>query len=35
MMRLRKKLGEEVDWAGHFQTETGIGYRFVTEPEPA
>jgi len=34
MMQLRKKLGEDVDSAGHFQTETGIGYRFVTKPEP-
>jgi two-component system KDP operon response regulator KdpE len=34
MMRLRKKLGDDVDAAGHFQTETGIGYRFVSEPSP-
>jgi two-component system, OmpR family, KDP operon response regulator KdpE len=35
MMQLRKKLGEDVDSAGHFQTETGIGYRFVTKPDSA
>jgi two-component system KDP operon response regulator KdpE len=35
MMRLRKKLGEEVDSAGHFQTESGVGYRFVSDPAPA
>jgi two-component system KDP operon response regulator KdpE len=35
MMQLRKKLGEEVDSAGHFQTETSVGYRFVTRPQPA
>jgi two-component system KDP operon response regulator KdpE len=35
MMQLRKKLGEEVDSAGHFQTETSVGYRFVSSPNPA
>jgi two-component system KDP operon response regulator KdpE len=35
MMRLRRKLGEEVDSAGHFQTESGVGYRFVSDPTPA
>jgi two-component system KDP operon response regulator KdpE len=35
MMRLRRKLGEAVDSTGHFQTESGVGYRFVSEPEPA
>ena len=35
MMRLRKKLGEDVDSAGHFQTESGVGYRFVSDPGPA
>jgi two-component system KDP operon response regulator KdpE len=35
MMQLRKKLGEEVDSAGHFQTETGVGYRFVSNPGSA
>lgn len=35
MMRLRRKLGEEVDSAGHFQTEAGVGYRFVSDPTPA
>jgi two-component system KDP operon response regulator KdpE len=34
MMQLRKKLGEDVDSeAGHFQTEAGVGYRFVTKPD--
>ena len=34
MMQLRKKLGEDVDSAaGHFQTEAGVGYRFVSKPE--
>ncbi len=32
MMRLRRKLGEDVDSAGHFQTESGVGYRFVSNP---
>ncbi|HEY5228418.1 MAG TPA: response regulator transcription factor [Opitutaceae bacterium] len=35
MMHLRRKLGEEVDSAGHFQTESGVGYRFVSDPGPA
>jgi len=35
MMHLRRKLGEEVDSAGHFQTESGVGYRFVSDPAPA
>jgi two-component system KDP operon response regulator KdpE len=35
MMQLRKKLGEEVDSAGHFQTETSVGYRFVSKPHPS
>ena len=34
MMHLRRKLGEEVDCAGHFQTESGVGYRFVSDPSP-
>jgi two-component system KDP operon response regulator KdpE len=34
MMRLRQKLGDEANAAGHFQTEAGIGYRFVSEPAP-
>jgi two-component system, OmpR family, KDP operon response regulator KdpE len=34
MLRLRRKLGEPVDSMGHFQTESGVGYRFVSEPEP-
>jgi two-component system KDP operon response regulator KdpE len=32
MMHLRRKLGEDVDSAGHFQTESGVGYRFVSDP---
>jgi two-component system KDP operon response regulator KdpE len=35
MMRLRRKLGEDVDSPGYFQTEAGVGYRFVSEPAPA
>ncbi len=35
MMRLRRKLGEDLDSAGHFQTESGVGYRFVSNPAPA
>lgn len=35
MMHLRRKLGEDVDSAGHFQTESGVGYRFVSDPAPA
>jgi two-component system KDP operon response regulator KdpE len=32
MMRLRKKLEPDPDTPRHFQTESGIGYRFVSEP---
>ena len=32
MMRLRRKLEDEEDAPQHFQTESGIGYRFVAEP---
>jgi two-component system KDP operon response regulator KdpE len=32
MMRLRRKLEDEADAPKFFQTESGIGYRFVTEP---
>jgi two-component system, OmpR family, KDP operon response regulator KdpE len=36
MMQLRRKLGEDVDSASsHFQTEAGVGYRFVSKPEMA
>jgi two-component system, OmpR family, KDP operon response regulator KdpE len=35
MMHLRRKLGEDVDSAGHFQTESGVGYRFVSDPAAA
>lgn len=34
IMQLRKKLGEEAEVAGHIQTETGVGYRFVSKPDP-
>ena len=33
MMRLRRKLGDDSVVAAHFQTESGVGYRFVSEPE--
>jgi two-component system KDP operon response regulator KdpE len=33
MMRLRRKLEDEFDTPRHFHTESGIGYRFVTDPE--
>ena len=34
MMQLRKKLGDPVDAeGGHFQTEAGVGYRFVSNPD--
>ena len=32
MMRLRRKLEDEEDTPKFFQTESGIGYRFVSEP---
>lgn len=32
MMRLRRKLEDEADAPQYFQTESGIGYRFVSEP---
>lgn len=32
VMRLRKKLEDEADVPHFFQTESGVGYRFVTEP---
>ena len=32
MMRLRRKLEDELDAPKFFQTESGIGYRFVSEP---
>ena len=32
MMRLRRKLEDEIDAPRYFQTESGIGYRFVSEP---
>jgi two-component system, OmpR family, KDP operon response regulator KdpE len=36
MMQIRRKLGEDVNSAkGHFQTEAGVGYRFVTKADPA
>jgi two-component system KDP operon response regulator KdpE len=34
VMQLRKKLGDDLDsTGGHFQTEAGVGYRFVSKPE--
>jgi two-component system KDP operon response regulator KdpE len=34
MMQLRKKLGDPIDSeSGHFQTEAGVGYRFVSNPD--
>jgi len=33
LMRLRRKLEPEDETPGHFQTESGIGYRFVSDPE--
>jgi two-component system, OmpR family, KDP operon response regulator KdpE len=36
MMQIRRKLGEDLNSAkGHFQTEAGVGYRFVTKASPA
>lgn len=35
MMRIRRKLEDELDAPKFFQTESGVGYRFVTDPEPA
>jgi two-component system KDP operon response regulator KdpE len=32
MMRLRRKFGPDVNAAGYFQTESSVGYRFVSEP---
>lgn len=31
MLRLRRKLGEDVELQQYFQTESGVGYRFVGE----
>lgn len=33
IMRLRRKLEEDVDSPRYFQTESGVGYRFVSDPE--
>ncbi len=35
MMRLRRKLEDELDRPRYFQTESGIGYRFVSDPGEA
>ena len=35
MMRLRRKLEDEMDEPRYFQTESGIGYRFISEPDEA
>lgn len=32
VMRLRRKLEDDQDEPRHFQTESGIGYRFVSDP---
>lgn len=32
MLRLRRKLEDDLDTPRHFQTESGIGYRFHSEP---
>jgi two-component system KDP operon response regulator KdpE len=32
LMRLRRKLEDDFDAPKHFQTESGIGYRFVAQP---
>jgi two-component system KDP operon response regulator KdpE len=32
MMRLRRKFGPDVNAAGYFQTESSVGYRFVSDP---
>jgi DNA-binding response OmpR family regulator len=32
MLRLRRKLEDNLDVPRHFQTESGVGYRFVSEP---
>ena len=32
MMRLRRKLEDELDAPKYFQTESGVGYRFVSDP---
>jgi DNA-binding response OmpR family regulator len=33
MLRLRRKLEDDLDMPRHFQTESGVGYRFVCEPQ--
>jgi two-component system KDP operon response regulator KdpE len=35
MMRLRRKLEDELDEPRYFHTESGIGYRFVSDPSEA
>ncbi|MBS0664748.1 MAG: response regulator [Verrucomicrobia bacterium] len=32
MLRLRRKLEDDADFPRHFLTESGVGYRFVSEP---
>ena len=32
MLRLRRKLEDDLDAPKYFQTESGVGYRFVSEP---
>ncbi len=35
MLRLRRKLEEDLDTPRYFQTESGVGYRFTSEPAEA
>ena len=35
MLRLRRKLEDDLDAPRHFQTESGVGYRFLSEPSDA
>jgi len=35
MLRLRRKLEDDLDAPKYFQTESGIGYRFLSEPSEA
>ena len=35
MLRLRRKLEDDLDSPRYFQTESGVGYRFLSESVPA
>ena len=35
MMRLRRKLGGEISDGGYLQTESGVGYRLSSDPDPS